>query len=149
MANRTSSRRGSKTPPQGETGQEKFGQTLGREVLALAKMVRIDKADKPTLRVREDNFQFKSRIDLNNAVIKTAAALAFYPALVDFYEREYKDGVRPSLTTALLSQGQWDATLNSRNGTVQVVTVEVGDEERVRQFLRRLRRPGHPRRPLP
>jgi hypothetical protein len=40
-----------------------------------------------------------------------------------------------ALTTALLSQGQWDATLNSRNGTVQVATVEAGDEERVRQFL--------------
>src|SRR5205085_11719908 len=35
-------------------------------------------------------------------VMKTAAALAFFPALVDFYEREYRDGVRPHLTTAVL-----------------------------------------------
>jgi hypothetical protein len=88
--------------PRGEGGPEKFGQALGREVLALSGKVRCPASDKPTLLAREEDFQFKSRLDLGNPVVKTALTLAFFRELVDFYEREYRDGVRPHLTVALL-----------------------------------------------
>jgi hypothetical protein len=88
--------------PGKETGPEKFGQALGREVLALAKTVRCSAPARPALAVREEEFRFASRIDLGNPLIKGAYVLAFFQGLVDFYEREYRDGVRPRLTVALL-----------------------------------------------
>jgi hypothetical protein len=37
--------------------------------------------------------------------------------------------------TALLSHGNWSTRLNSRNGAVRLDPVQLGEEERVRQFL--------------
>lgn len=83
-------------------GAEAFGQALGREVLALAKTIRCTAPEKPTLLVREEDFSFKARIDLTNPVVKWTASTAFFRELVEFYGREYRDGVRPHLTVAVL-----------------------------------------------
>jgi neutral ceramidase len=90
------------TDPGEERGPEKFGQALGREVLALAQTIRCTTLEKPTLQIREDDFRFGRRFDLGNPVLKAGFVAAFFRELVDFYEREYRDGVRPHLTTALL-----------------------------------------------
>ncbi len=37
--------------------------------------------------------------------------------------------------TALLSHGNWTTRLNQRNGAVRLDPVQLGEEERVRQFL--------------
>src|SRR5439155_15150915 len=76
--------------------------TLGRDVLALVAKLRCTVGKKTSLEAREEDFQFKSRIDIGNAVVKTALTMAFYRDLIEFYEREYKEGVRPHLTVALL-----------------------------------------------
>jgi hypothetical protein len=85
------------------SGPEKFGKRLGQEVLELAKTITCKAPDKPTLQVTEDDFHFKSRIDLGNPLIKGMFVKAFFQGLIDFYEREYREGVRPHLTTALLN----------------------------------------------
>jgi hypothetical protein len=36
--------------------------------------------------------------------------------------------------TAALLSGNWDVNLNTKKGTVQIASVQPGDEERVRQF---------------
>jgi hypothetical protein len=87
--------------PSGEGGADNFGRELGREVLALTKGIRCV-AVKPALEVREEDFMFKSRIDLSNPFVRLALERAFFPAIVAFYEREYRQGVRPHLTAALL-----------------------------------------------
>jgi len=84
-------------------GPEKFGKRLGQEVLELIKTITCKVADKPKLQVSEDDFRFKSRIDLGNPLIKGMFVKAFFQDLVDFYEREYREGVRPHLTVALLN----------------------------------------------
>jgi hypothetical protein len=38
-------------------------------------------------------------------------------------------------TLVLLSQGKWKGGLNSRTGTVEIDSVELGDEDRVRELL--------------
>jgi len=83
-------------------GPQQFGQALGREVLSLAKMIRCTAPAKPGLRTYEEDFRFKNRINLGNPLIKAAFVKAFFPDLVDSYEREYREGVRPHLTVALL-----------------------------------------------
>jgi neutral ceramidase len=81
---------------------EKFGEELGRLVLAQSKTLRCETADVAALKMRERDFTFRSRVDLGNPLVRAAYSLAFFPEFVSFYEREYRDGVRPHLTTALL-----------------------------------------------
>ncbi len=83
-------------------GPHAFGEMLGREVLALANSIHGEYFDKPVLKVAEEDFRFKSRNDLSNPLVKLAFAHAFFPALIDFYDQEYRDGVHPHLTVALL-----------------------------------------------
>jgi hypothetical protein len=90
------------TNPGEARGPEKFGQAVAREALALLKDLKCLPLQKDTLGVREDDFTFGSRLDLGNRAIRTLYDTAFFPALVAFYEREYRGGVRPHLTTALL-----------------------------------------------
>jgi neutral ceramidase len=90
------------TNPGDNAGPEKFGQALGREALALAKKIKCEDSTQPTLTVNEEDFAFKSRIDLSNVLLRRMYETAFFPKLVEFYEREYREGVRPHLTVALL-----------------------------------------------
>lgn len=83
-------------------GPDAFGQTLGKEVLALAKQTKCDIGKDTTLKVKQRQFVFKSRIDLGNPVVHAAYTLAFFKELVNFYEREYREGIRPKLVTALI-----------------------------------------------
>lgn len=89
-------------PPPGVKGPDEFGRALGKEVSALAQSIRCKPLDRPTLKVREDDFRFNVRIDLKNPLVRTALVVAFFEELVAAFEREYRDGVRPHLTTALL-----------------------------------------------
>jgi hypothetical protein len=94
---------GDQSPNPGEErGPEKFGQAVGREVLALIKSIRCTASDKPTLTVTEDDFRFGKRVDLSDPLVKALYDRAFFRELIDFYAKEYRDGVRPHLTTALL-----------------------------------------------
>lgn len=88
--------------PGNEDGPVAFGQALGREVLALDKTIRCPAMDKPRLQVQEDDFKFKSRLDLGNAGLRAVFSATFFPELVEFYQAEYRDGIRPHLITALL-----------------------------------------------
>jgi hypothetical protein len=83
-------------------GPEKFGQALGREVLDLARNIRCTIGKDTALPCREHDFVFGSRVNLGNPVVRAAYAMAFFKELIDFYEREFRKGVRPHLTTALL-----------------------------------------------
>lgn len=88
--------------PGTDAGPDQFGKRLGREALELAKTIRCEMSDKHKLQIAEDDFRFKSRIDLANPAIKASYVNAFFQGIIDFYDREYSEGVRPHLTTALL-----------------------------------------------
>ncbi len=88
--------------PGAERGPEKFGQALGRQVLELAQTAKCTLGKETTLQAREEEFRFGTRIDLGNAAVKALYSRAFFPALIEFYEREYREGIRPRLTAALL-----------------------------------------------
>src|SRR5713101_4566639 len=85
-----------------DTGPDRFGRRLGQEALEMLKTIRCEPAVKHQLLTSEDDFRFKSRIDLANPAIKAGYVHAFFQGIVDFYDREYQEGVRPHLTTALL-----------------------------------------------
>lgn len=83
-------------------GPQEFGERLGKEVLVLARTIRCDGGRDATLRAVERQFRFGMRVDLSNPLVLSAYRLAFFKELIDFYEREYRDGLRPRLTTAVL-----------------------------------------------
>src|SRR5262249_49973566 len=83
-------------------GPEKFGQAVAREALGLGKGVRWAGLPRAAWQVQEDDFTFGKRVDLGDWAVRKLYDTAFFPALVAFYEREYRGGVRPHLTTALL-----------------------------------------------
>jgi hypothetical protein len=90
------------TNPGEQKGPEAFGRAVGNEALALLRTVRGAAAEKPTLQVREEDFRFASRIDHQNPAVHLMFSRAFFENLVLFYEREYREGIRPRLTVALL-----------------------------------------------
>jgi hypothetical protein len=86
-----------------DRGPDAFGRRLGREALALIREIRCPPDLTASLQVREDDFRFRCRLDLGNPAIRFLLGRAFFPELIGFYEREYREGVRPHLTTALLA----------------------------------------------
>ncbi len=80
-----------------------FGQALGREVVKIASSLQPVLVVKPSLEVKEERFQFESRTDLSNPMVRLAYSVAFFPELVSNFIEEYVDGVRPRLTVALLN----------------------------------------------
>jgi neutral ceramidase len=89
-------------PPAGVRGPTEFGRKLAEQVLGLAKSIRCETSKSPSLRVAEEEFTFKPRLDVSNPIVKAAFSNAFFPELVAAYEREYHDGVQPTMTVAVL-----------------------------------------------
>ncbi len=90
--------------PNTEQGRDPkaFGTALARETLALIPTIRCRPLQQKALACRDEEMSFRSRFDLSNPLINAAFSYAFFPALVAFYEREYRQGIRPRLTTAVL-----------------------------------------------
>ncbi len=80
-----------------------YGQALGSEVIKLARSLQPSEVPQPSLVVREERFQFSSRSNFNNPLIRGAYALAFFPELIANFVDEYADGIRPRLTVAVLN----------------------------------------------
>lgn len=80
-----------------------YGKALGGEVLKLAKALQPLEVANPSLDVREERFQFTSRSNFNNPLVRAAYALAFFPELIANFVDEYADGIRPRLTVAVLN----------------------------------------------
>lgn len=80
---------------------EAFGKELATRTLVLARAVKCDKRGSE-LAARREEFAFKCVVDIRNPLIRGALDRAFFPELVSFFEREYADGVRPTLTVAVL-----------------------------------------------
>jgi neutral ceramidase len=87
--------------PTGKRDPESFGKELAAEVLALARGLETEAVGKE-LKTHEEDFRFRCRVPLDNPIVFAALARAFFPELIAFYEREYRTGVRPHLSLALL-----------------------------------------------
>lgn len=93
----------SPNPPEGVRGPDEFGKHLGGEVLKLAKAAKPGGVGKELVARREE-FRFKCQIDIRSPLVRAGLERAFFPELIGFFEREYAEGVRPSLSVALLDE---------------------------------------------
>src|SRR5439155_12885106 len=91
----------SPSPPSDVRGPNAFGETMGRAAIELIKTI-ICQESKAELAVRTESFTFAARLDISSPFVHAGLSRAFFPDLVAFYEREYKEGVRPQMTVALL-----------------------------------------------
>ncbi len=88
---------------EGHSDPTLFGEALGREVMKVASGLETKDLARPIAALREERFQFGSRTDFNNPLVRSAFSSAFFPELIPNYIDEYKDGVRPRLTVAVLN----------------------------------------------
>ncbi len=88
--------------PSAARDTDAFGLELGREVVGMIKSLRCPLGD-GSLATREEDFRFGTRVDLGNPLVRGAMSAAFFPGLVDFYEREYRAGIRPHLAVSVLA----------------------------------------------
>jgi hypothetical protein len=84
-------------------GTKEYGEALAAEAVKLARSLAPAVVEKPSLAVREERFQFQTRIDLKNPIVSMMYEKAFFPELVRNYQDEYAGGVRPRLSVALLN----------------------------------------------
>jgi hypothetical protein len=92
----------SANPPPGVRGPTAFGEAVGRAALEQISKIKCDTQTRPDLSVRGETFTFSPRLDVSSPFVHAALSRVFFPDLVAFYEREYKEGVRPQMTVALL-----------------------------------------------
>jgi neutral ceramidase len=80
-----------------------YGAALGRAAAEIAQSLTPTPARRPSLKVREERFDFVSRVDFQNPLIAGIYSLAFFPELIATFVAEYTDGIRPRITVALLN----------------------------------------------
>lgn len=80
---------------------DRFGRLLGDNVLSLLKDVRVEKQG-TGLVARREELRFKAMLDVRNPFVRGLLGDAFFPELIGFFEREYADGVKPSVSSAVL-----------------------------------------------
>jgi hypothetical protein len=91
---------------QGASGDQSVtarGDAIGMEAVKLAKSLQPETVAKPSIELREERFRFSSRTDFSSPSVRLMYSVAFFPELVSNYVDEYRDGVRPRLTVALLN----------------------------------------------
>ncbi len=88
--------------PRKDRSVESYARDVTDEVQDVLRKVRCKALTTAALPAVEEDFTFPARLDLGNPFVHTALSAAFFPALVSFYEREYRPGLRPHLTAALL-----------------------------------------------
>ncbi|MFQ3650706.1 MAG: neutral/alkaline non-lysosomal ceramidase N-terminal domain-containing protein [Gemmataceae bacterium] len=87
--------------PYGSSELEKFGIMVAREVIQLLPRIKTQDSVK-AWKTHDERLTFRSRVNLEDPVVRLTMSLAFSPRLVNFFRNEYKDGIHPRLTTALL-----------------------------------------------
>lgn len=88
--------------PQRKASPEEFGEDVAVEATGIWKSVRCETVT-TRLRGHRETFRFPCVLDVGNPLIKLALGRAFFPALVGFYESEYRDGVRPEMSVLAIT----------------------------------------------
>jgi hypothetical protein len=85
-------------------GIEGFGKALAEKVIGIAAKIETNVPKDPSIKGMEEDFEFTSRVDLRNPVIKLMLANAFFPELANAFQDDVGDNkLRPHLTTVLVN----------------------------------------------
>jgi len=88
--------------PAGLRSPSEFGEALAASALKLIDGLKCEAKATTKLAVHREEFRFAAQVDVNNAFVRIALERAFFPELIGFFRKEYADGVKPTLSVALL-----------------------------------------------
>lgn len=88
--------------PGEHAGPKAFGEAVARAALGVVQKMKCNGPSLGDLKVEREDFVFRNRVDLGNPLVKRAFVSAFFKDIVDFYVAEYRQGVRPTMSVALL-----------------------------------------------
>lgn len=91
------------TDRSGKGDHRQYGAALGKEAASLVASLTTAVPTKPAFQVREEQFQFDSRVDFKNPAVTAIYAIAFFPELIANYVDEFAGGFKPRLSVALLN----------------------------------------------
>lgn len=92
-----------RSPAAGTSTPEGFGAELGRQVVRIYETIEVAVPESPSIGHREEELRFDLRVDLEDPLTYAMYCLAFFPGLIDTYVEEYRGGLRPNLTVAVLN----------------------------------------------
>lgn len=90
--------------PPGVSGPQQFGTHVGKECVAIAREIKTEVPEKPSIQGRVDKFEFPTRINMGDPLVMAAFSYAFFPELVQNFVEEFRDGLRPELNTIVLNK---------------------------------------------
>ena len=105
----------SPNPPQNGRGPQAFGQAVGQRGAGSDQVNQVaESQSRPGLSIACRGHSHSPRgSTVSSPLVHTALSRAFFPELVAFYKREYREGVRPQMTVAA---SRWQAGVGRPRG---------------------------------
>lgn len=94
---------GDMSPNRGSLDTKAYGQKLGDHAVELAESIETKVPDEPSIKAKVDRFQFGSRLDFANPILRVTFERAFFPELVRNFFEDFEAGIQPELTTVLVN----------------------------------------------
>ncbi|HOZ49349.1 MAG TPA: neutral/alkaline non-lysosomal ceramidase N-terminal domain-containing protein [Candidatus Hydrogenedentes bacterium] len=85
---------------------EAYGKALGAQAIELAQAIETKVPDKPSIRVKEDDFVFQSRVPLDNPILRGVFQSAFFPEFISILDELSPDGTLHAPMTTVLMNGE-------------------------------------------
>jgi neutral ceramidase len=87
----------------GPRGPQEFGKKLADHVIALARSLKTETPEHPSVKGMVDTFRFKSRVDLSDPKVTGAYEKAFFPEISRNFAKEFAEGLTAELNTVLIN----------------------------------------------
>ena len=85
-------------------GPKAFGEALADRVLELAQAAETRVPEHPSIEGRVNHYQFASRTNLDNPLVKLTYSRAFFPELVRNFFGEMREGIRSELNSVVVNR---------------------------------------------
>ncbi|MBI2432468.1 MAG: hypothetical protein HYV26_06315 [Candidatus Hydrogenedentes bacterium] len=89
--------------PAGERTIQAFGAEVAAEAVKIARQITPQAPAQPGLQVVEDTFDFKTRLDLQNSLIRATFKQMFFPEILAMLQEIPGDTIHPRLITVVLN----------------------------------------------
>jgi hypothetical protein len=93
----------SPNPVAGKWEPRGFGETVADHVIALARSIRPEAPERPSVKGRVDTFDFKTRVNLKDPRVSGIFERSYFPEITRAYVRLYGDALAAELNTVLIN----------------------------------------------
>jgi len=90
-------------PPEGVQGPQAFGELLADRVLEVADAIETEVPEQPSVAGTVNQYEFRSRVDFQNALIQLQYSVAFFPELIRNAAETFGASIPAELNTVVLN----------------------------------------------